>query len=108
MTQVRDAETDACSHGHAAEGAYDQTPRTTATRYQGRVGYDRTAVHAVLDEAVVCHLAFVLDGAPVALPTRWSWPAAGCTTRCRSAASWCTARPELLPTPPSASTPCGP
>jgi hypothetical protein len=69
MTQVRDAETDACSHGHAAEGAYDQTPRTTATRYQGRVGYDRAAVHAVLDEALVCHLAFVLDGAPVALPT---------------------------------------
>jgi len=69
MTQVRDAETEACAHGHAAEGAYDQTPRTTATRYQSRVGYDRAAVHAVLDEALVCHLAFVLDGAPVALPT---------------------------------------
>lgn len=69
MTQLRDAETQACAHGHAAEGAYEQTPRTTATRYQSRVGYDRAAVHAVLDEALVCHLAFVLDGAPVALPT---------------------------------------
>jgi len=26
-------------------------------------------VHAVLDEALVCHLAFVRDGAPVVLPT---------------------------------------
>ena len=66
---IRDAETEACLFGHGVEGAYDQTPRTTATRYQSRVGYDRAAVHAVLDEALVCHLAFVLDGAPVALPT---------------------------------------
>ena len=69
MTQVRDAETEACLHGHGAEGAYDQTPRTTATRYQSRLSYDRAAVHAVLDEALVCHLGFVLDGAPVVLPT---------------------------------------
>ena len=65
-----DAETEACPHGHrASTGAYPQTPRTTATRYQSRVSYDRAAVHAVLDEALVCHLAFVLDDAPVALPT---------------------------------------
>ncbi|WP_194911274.1 pyridoxamine 5'-phosphate oxidase family protein [Catenulispora rubra] len=66
---ARDAETEACLLGHGTEGAYAKTPRTTATRYQGRVGYDRAAVHAVLDEALVCHLAFVLDGAPAALPT---------------------------------------
>ena len=64
-----DAETEACPLGHRAEGAYEQTPRTTATRYQSRMSYDRAAVHAVLDEALVCHLAFVLDGAPVVLPT---------------------------------------
>jgi nitroimidazol reductase NimA-like FMN-containing flavoprotein (pyridoxamine 5'-phosphate oxidase superfamily) len=66
---VADAETEACPLGHRAEGAYEQTPRTTATRYQSRVAYDRAAVHAVLDEALVCHLAFVLDDAPVVLPT---------------------------------------
>lgn len=65
---IRDAETEACLFGHGAEGVYAQTPRTTATRYQSRVGYDRAAVHAVLDEALVCHVAFVHDGAPVALP----------------------------------------
>src|SRR5438067_1914420 len=73
-----DAETEACPLGHRAEsaegaesakGAYEQTPRTTATRYQSRMSYDRAAVHAVLDEALVCHLAFVLDDAPVVLPT---------------------------------------
>ena len=66
---ARDAETEACLFGHGTEGAYEKTPRTTATRYQSRVSYDRAAVHAVLDEALVCHLAFVLDGAPAALPT---------------------------------------
>ncbi|GAA2042222.1 pyridoxamine 5'-phosphate oxidase family protein [Catenulispora yoronensis] len=65
-----DAETDACLLGHrSAAGSYPQTARTTATRYQNRVDYDRAAVHAVLDEALVCHLAFVLDDAPVVLPT---------------------------------------
>jgi len=32
------------------------------------VAYDRATVHAVLDEAVVCHVGFVVDGRPVVLP----------------------------------------
>lgn len=48
---------------------YAPTPRTTPLRLRERVGYDRAAVHAVLDEAYHCHLAFVLDGAPRVLPT---------------------------------------
>ncbi len=44
------------------------SPRTTATRLRERVGYDRAAVHAVLDEATVCHVGFVADGLPVVLP----------------------------------------
>jgi nitroimidazol reductase NimA-like FMN-containing flavoprotein (pyridoxamine 5'-phosphate oxidase superfamily) len=50
-------------------GRYGQTARTTALRPLGRVGYDRAAVHAVLDEAYHCHLAFVVDGQPRLLPT---------------------------------------
>jgi nitroimidazol reductase NimA-like FMN-containing flavoprotein (pyridoxamine 5'-phosphate oxidase superfamily) len=38
------------------------------TRIRERVGYDRATVHAVLDEAVVCHVGFVVDGRPVVLP----------------------------------------
>ncbi|SEQ57913.1 pyridoxamine 5'-phosphate oxidase family protein [Microlunatus flavus] len=49
-------------------GTYTPTDRTTPTRLRERVSYDREAVHAVLDEAVLCHVAFVADGLPVVLP----------------------------------------
>jgi nitroimidazol reductase NimA-like FMN-containing flavoprotein (pyridoxamine 5'-phosphate oxidase superfamily) len=48
---------------------YPRTPRTTALRDRGRISYDETAVHAVLDEAYFCHLGFVVDGSPHVLPT---------------------------------------
>jgi nitroimidazol reductase NimA-like FMN-containing flavoprotein (pyridoxamine 5'-phosphate oxidase superfamily) len=48
---------------------YEPTARTTATRERQRMHYDRAAVHAVLDEAYHCHLAFVVDGEPRLLPT---------------------------------------
>lgn len=47
---------------------YDESDRTRPTRARERVGYDRALVHAVLDEAVVCHVGFVVDGRPVVLP----------------------------------------
>jgi nitroimidazol reductase NimA-like FMN-containing flavoprotein (pyridoxamine 5'-phosphate oxidase superfamily) len=47
---------------------YAQTPQTQPTRNTARVSYDRAAVHAVLDEALVCHVGFVVDGEPVVLP----------------------------------------
>ncbi len=47
---------------------FPTTDRTTGTRHRERLGYDRTAVHAVLDEAVHCHVGFVVDGEPVVLP----------------------------------------
>lgn len=47
---------------------YPVTARTTPTRHKERVSYDRAAVHAVLDEAVLCHVGFVVDGEPVVLP----------------------------------------
>ena len=48
--------------------AYRVTPATTPTRLRERATYDRAAVHAVLDEAVACHVGFVADGRPVVLP----------------------------------------
>jgi nitroimidazol reductase NimA-like FMN-containing flavoprotein (pyridoxamine 5'-phosphate oxidase superfamily)/RimJ/RimL family protein N-acetyltransferase len=48
---------------------YPQSARTTASREQARVSYDRALVHAVLDEAYHCHLSFVVDGEPRVLPT---------------------------------------
>jgi uncharacterized protein len=47
---------------------YSPTPRTTPTRHADRVSYDRATAHAVLDEAVMAHVGFVVDGRPVVLP----------------------------------------
>jgi len=51
------------------ETAYQPTPRTTPTRYRERAHYDRKAVHAILDEALICHLGYLGAGGPVVLPT---------------------------------------
>ena len=48
--------------------SYPPTARTTPTRHAERVGYDRDLVHAVLDEALLAHVGFVVDGRPVVLP----------------------------------------
>ncbi|MET9572001.1 pyridoxamine 5'-phosphate oxidase family protein [Streptomyces virginiae] len=50
-------------------GAYEPTDRTVPTRSRDRARYDRDTVHSILDEAYICHLGFVRDGAPVVLPT---------------------------------------
>ncbi|WP_069174222.1 pyridoxamine 5'-phosphate oxidase family protein [Streptomyces griseus] len=48
---------------------YEPTGRTVPSRSRDRASYDREVVHAILDEAYLCHLGFVRDGAPVVLPT---------------------------------------
>ncbi|MFJ8013536.1 pyridoxamine 5'-phosphate oxidase family protein [Streptomyces sp. NPDC096339] len=53
----------------ATETAYEPTDRTVPTRSRDRARYDRETVHSILDQAYVCHLGFVRDGAPVVLPT---------------------------------------
>lgn len=45
------------------------TPRTEITRLAKRGTYDRETIHAILDEALVCTIAFVRDGAPFQIPT---------------------------------------
>jgi nitroimidazol reductase NimA-like FMN-containing flavoprotein (pyridoxamine 5'-phosphate oxidase superfamily) len=47
---------------------YAPTVRSTPTRHRERASYDRAAVHAVLDEAYICHVGYALDGAPAVLP----------------------------------------
>src|SRR5687768_16662567 len=48
---------------------YAATPRTIPSRSRERASYDPDLVHAILDEALICHLSFVVDGAPRVLPT---------------------------------------
>jgi uncharacterized protein len=46
-----------------------QTDRTTVKRLAKRGNYDRETIVAILDEALICHVAFVVDGSPVVIPT---------------------------------------
>ena len=50
------------------EGAYDRTPEATVRRHPERATYDRASIHAILDEALYCDVAFVTDGRPFVLP----------------------------------------
>lgn len=49
--------------------AYTPTPRTQLKRLPNRGSYDRAVIHAILDEAPLCHVGFVRDGSPVVIPT---------------------------------------
>lgn len=46
-----------------------QSDRTTVKRLAKRGVYDRDTVYAILDEALICHVGFVVDGNPVVIPT---------------------------------------
>ena len=46
-----------------------QTSRTTVKRIPKRGAYDRDTINAILDEAFICHVGFVVDGQPYVIPT---------------------------------------
>ncbi len=48
-----------------------QSPRTTVKRLPKRGVYDRAAVYAILDEGLVCHVGFALEGQPYVIPTAY-------------------------------------
>ena len=45
------------------------SPRTTVRRLRERGRYDAETIERILDEALICHVGVVVDGAPVVLPT---------------------------------------
>jgi nitroimidazol reductase NimA-like FMN-containing flavoprotein (pyridoxamine 5'-phosphate oxidase superfamily) len=45
------------------------TVRTKVRRHPERGRYDRATIDAILDEALVCHVGFVIDGQPYVIPT---------------------------------------
>lgn len=46
--------------------------RTTVRRHPERSTYDQEAVHSILDEGLICHLGFVVDGTPFVMPTMYA------------------------------------
>ena len=49
--------------------AYPITPVNRLKRLHQRGAYDRATVHAILDAAALCHVAYVVDGQPYCTPT---------------------------------------
>jgi len=45
------------------------TPRTQIKRGLKRAEYDVEKVHAIIDEALICHVGFLVKGQPVVIPT---------------------------------------
>jgi nitroimidazol reductase NimA-like FMN-containing flavoprotein (pyridoxamine 5'-phosphate oxidase superfamily) len=45
------------------------TDRTRVRRLPKRADYDLATIHAILDEALLCHVGFVVEGSPVVIPT---------------------------------------
>jgi uncharacterized protein len=46
-----------------------RTDRTTLRRLPNRGAQDRCLIHAILDEGLICHVGFVVDGQPLVIPT---------------------------------------
>lgn len=48
---------------------FDRTDLNRISRLPKRGHYDRETVYGILDEALICHVAFVEDGQPYVIPT---------------------------------------
>jgi uncharacterized protein len=50
---------------------FPATSRTRVTRKPDRGSYDRELIYRILDEAFVCHVAFIADRQPFVVPTNY-------------------------------------
>jgi uncharacterized protein len=50
---------------------FTPTERTKVRRKPERGSYDRELIYSILDEAFVCHVAFIVDGLPIVVPTNY-------------------------------------
>ena len=55
-----------------AEQQVAPTARTKIRRHPERGSYDREMVRSILDEGLICHLGFVVDGTPFVMPTMYA------------------------------------
>ncbi len=49
--------------------SFAPSPRSRVRRHPERAHYDREAVFAILDAALMCHIGYVIDGQPYVTPT---------------------------------------
>ena len=48
---------------------YQVDSRYKVKRVPGRGHYDQATAYAILDDAFICHISFVVDGQPFIIPT---------------------------------------
>ncbi len=51
---------------------FSPTERTRIVREPNRAVYDRDVIYKILDEALICHLGFAVDGQPFVIPTMFA------------------------------------
>lgn len=51
---------------------FQPSPHTTLKRLPERGSFERATVDAILDEAFICHVGFVVDGQPFVIPTSYA------------------------------------
>ncbi len=51
---------------------YAPTPRTKVRRLAKRGVYDKAVVHSILDEGLLCHIGFAVEGQPYVIPTLYA------------------------------------
>ena len=49
----------------------EPTEKTSLKRIPNRGNFDREVINAILDEAFICHVGFVVDGQPFVIPTAY-------------------------------------
>src|SRR5262250_3854853 len=54
-----------------ARNEFTPTNKTRVTRKPDRARYDRQTIYGILDQAFVCHIAFISEGLPVVVPTNY-------------------------------------
>ena len=51
---------------------FEKTERTTLKRLPARGVYDRELVYQILDEGLICHVGFAVEGRPFVIPTGYA------------------------------------
>jgi len=50
---------------------FEKTTLNKVVRGANRANYDKELIYGILDEGMICHLSYTLDGTPLVIPTAY-------------------------------------
>jgi uncharacterized protein len=59
------------THSESLEPSQSISQRNKIKRYPQRGNYDSSVIYSILDEGLICHVGFVVDGQPFVIPTAY-------------------------------------